>query len=357
MVDENVKSWLLYGVTGHTGQKVLKIAVERGHRPTVAGRDREKVEKLAEYYALPSVVFDLTEGAVIRDTLVSHDLVVNIAGPYTATAMPLARAALETGTDYLDVTGELQVFQALASLDAEAVEKDVCLLPGCGFEIVPTDALAHYLVNTVESAVSLELGICSENGLSVGTLTAATGVIARGGFVRREGKVKASNIGTPGPNVRFHQGERRTMEVPMPDLVTAWRTTGVPNITTYLAIPPGAGIARTIAPIISGALSIEPVRRFINASVRLALGGRASSASRTTGMGSIWGRVRSTSGEMREAWLRTGEPYHYTACSVVHAVESLGTSRNPGFQTPSSLFGWQFAEEIEGEKIVDRFPL
>lgn len=358
MFEGTAKNWLLYGVTGHTGRKVLQVAVDRGHRPTIAGRNREEVSKLAERYALPSLAFDLTEERTLREALTDHDLVVNIAGPYTSTAMPLARAALDSGTDYLDVTGELQVIQELASLDEEAIAKNVCLLPGCGFEIVPTDAIAHYLAASVESPDRLELAVCSENGLSAGTIIAGTEVIARGGFVRREAQLTATRLGAPGPNVRFHQGERKTMEAPLPDLVTAWRTTGIRDISTYFAIPPGGSVLRTIAPIVASALSVRPLRRLVNASVRMLAGGpEKTSSEKKIGLGSIWGRVRSKEGVVREAWIRTGEPYQYTAYAVVHAVEALGDSRSPGFQTPASLFGWQFAEEIEGEKIVDRYPL
>ena len=356
-LEGTTRKWILYGVTGHTGRMVLQRALERGHRPTIAGRNRDRVRALSEEHALSSISFGLDRKDEVREILDDFDLVVNIAGPYSKTGMPVATAAIEAGCDYLDVTGEIQVFQALASLEEEARNAGVTLLPGCGFEIIPSDAVAHYLANALPDAERLELSLCSENGLSTGTITSAIGVAAQGGFRRVNGRLCATTIGEPGPNVRFHQGERKTMEIPRPDLVSAWRTTGIETITTTIALPPGGGLARSIAPGLSRLLSVRPVRRVVSAAVRVASPTPRKTGTSNKSIGSVWGRASNTNGDVEEAWLRTGEPYDYTAKAVVQAVESIDGTQEPGFQTPASLFGWEFAERIEGESIVSRFPL
>ena len=167
-------AWMLYGVTGKTGRLVLEQALERGHRPTIAGRNTAAVRELAELHALPWESFDLRESTRIDAFLDPVDLVVNIAGPYTDTARPLVEAAIRTGTDYIDVCGELQVFQEIEKLDEAARHRGVLIVQGCGFEIVPSDALAVRLHRQMPEAVALELAIASEARISAGTFRAAT---------------------------------------------------------------------------------------------------------------------------------------------------------------------------------------
>ena len=355
--------WILYGATGHTGALIVERALSRGHRPLLAGRNRKKLRELAEKHSLDHVCFDLTEEPMIRSVLTEYSTIVNVAGPYINTFRPIVEAAIATGTDYIDVCGELQVMEAMTEYHDLAVDAGVSLLPACGFEVVPSDALACYLSEKMPDATLLQLAICSDNRLSTGTMKAALAEIARGGVVRREGRLTRIRLGKRGPNVRFHQGERTTMSSPMPDLVTAWRRTGIPDIETYLAIPLGGGVSRLMAPFVSVILRSPLVRRVVSRmlGLRSSKRGRISSTKREiqheSGIGSFWCGVSNARGEKSEAWMRTGEPYTYTAKAVVRAVERLPTSRRPGLSTPSELFGREFAEEIEGERIVDRFPL
>ena len=349
-------SWMLYGVTGKTGRMVLNHALERGHRPVIAGRNAEKVRELAELHALPWESFDLRDSTMIDSFLAPVDLVVNMAGPYTSTAVPIVQAAIRAGTDYIDVSGELSVFQALLELDDDARGRNVMILPGCGFEIVPSDALALRLAERMPEAVSLELAISSANRISAGTFKAATGVIADGGFVRRNGELVPEPLGTEGPNVRFHQGERKTIHAPLPDLVSAWWATGIGEITTLFALPPGAGFARHLGPSLQRALRIRPLRRLLNASATLGTS-RSTELNSDSGSGSFWGRVTAKDGRTVEAWIETGEPYTFTACAVIQGVELCAEETRPGFQTPATAFGVDFAENVSGNTITFRLPI
>lgn len=349
-------SWMLYGVTGKTGRLVLNHALERGHRPVIAGRNAEKVRELAELHALPWESFDLRESTMVDSYLAPVDLVVNMAGPYTSTALPMAHAAIRAGTDYIDVSGELSVFEALLELDDGAKGRDVMLLPGCGFEIVPSDAIALRLAETMPDAVSLELAISSTNRISAGTFKAATGMIAEGGFVRRDGVLIPEPLGVSGPNVRFHQGERKTIHAPLPDLVSAWWATGIGEITTLFALPPGVGFARHLGPSLQRTLRIRPIRRLLNASATLGTS-RSTAVNTESGSGSFWGRITGKDGRAAEAWIETGEPYSFTACAVIKAVELGALGTQSGFQTPATAFGVDFAEKVSGNRITFRLPI
>ena len=129
---------LIYGAYGYTGELIAEEAADRGLDTVVAGRDAVETEHLAERLGCEGRPFDVDAAASHLDDV---DVCLNCAGPFVETYEPLVDACLETGTDYLDITGELSVFEAIAERDREAERAGVCLLPGVGFDVVPTDCL------------------------------------------------------------------------------------------------------------------------------------------------------------------------------------------------------------------------
>lgn len=349
-------SWLIYGAYGYTGRQVVREAVRRGHRPVLAGRDRERLRSFATAHDLHGITLSLSDREKLAEVFAEYDLVAHLAGPYTITAEPVLQACLRAGTHYIDITGELQVFRHVYEQHKPAQQKGIALIPGCGFDVIPTDSIAAHLAERMPDATSLDIAINPETKLSAGTAKAAVEVIADGGYVRRDGKLVAQPIGHPGPNVRFHQGERGTMASPLADLESAWRTTGIPNITTYLALPPGAGIAKTLAPAATSLLRFRPLRRIIKGAADLVLKGKTDDR---TGMASLWGRAQNADGQLVETWMRTPEPYSYTAQAVVNVVEAMSRRSwsMTGALTPAQAFGTDFALTIPGTERYDRFPM
>lgn len=346
-------SWLLYGAYGHTGQLITREALRRGHRPTLAGRDRERLSSLAESSNLPWVHLSLSDPNQLAAIVQRYDLVVNAAGPFKFTARQMAKACIAGRTNYVDVAGELSVFSDLYSLDEEASDAGIALIPGCGFDIVPTDSLAAYLAESMPDATLLELALDTESHISAGTAKAAAEVVAEGGYILEDGVLTPHKIGDSGPNVRFHKAERKTMLAPLADLASSYRTTGIENIRTYISLPPGMGKAGSFAPAISKLMSMSPIRRLVKGAIDLALKSSDSSA----GSASIWGRVSNENQEWREAWIRTPEPYHYTARTVVNAVEGLKLKRLAGALTPAQAFGIDFALNVPGTERFDYIPI
>src|SRR5689334_20550146 len=105
--------WMIYGATGDTGTLVAEEAVRRGHTPVLAGRSEQNLVPLAERLGLPWVVANLEDQAQIKKALEGIDAVVNIAGPFMATAPALVEACLFAGTHYLDISGEVPALQHL----------------------------------------------------------------------------------------------------------------------------------------------------------------------------------------------------------------------------------------------------
>ena len=133
---------LVYGATGFVGEHVARTAAASGVKPIVAGRDAARLGRIAAALGLRAARSSLTNAKAIDGALKGVAVVLNCAGPFKYTAEPLARACLRAGAHYLDITGEIPVHQALQAMDAKAKAQGVMLMPGVGFDVVPTDRLA-----------------------------------------------------------------------------------------------------------------------------------------------------------------------------------------------------------------------
>ena len=152
-------TFLLYGATGYTGSLTARMAVQRGLKPILAGRDPAKVKALADELGLAWRAFPLEDGAALNLALREVPVVLHCAGPYSRTYKPMVDACLRTGTHYLDITGELMEHEALAGRDAEAQAAGVMLLPSVGFDVVPSDCLAAHLKRRLPSATQPDPGV------------------------------------------------------------------------------------------------------------------------------------------------------------------------------------------------------
>ena len=98
-------------------------------------------------------------------------------------------ACLAARAHYLDITGEIAVFESAAARDADARSAGVMLLPGIGFDVVPSDCLALHVRENFADAHELTLGFFGLGSVSHGTATTIVENVHRGGFVRRDGKL------------------------------------------------------------------------------------------------------------------------------------------------------------------------
>src|SRR4051812_7463766 len=180
-----MQPWLLYGATGYTGELIAREAVRRGMRPILAGRSKDKVQKLAAELSCPSAVFDLNDHTSLVRTLNHVKAVLHCAGPFSATASSMMQACLATHVHYLDITGEIDVFELAHSVHEKALRAGVVLCPGVGFDVVPTDSVAMRLREFLPDATHLALGFDSRSGLSKGTAKTALESAGVGSRLRR----------------------------------------------------------------------------------------------------------------------------------------------------------------------------
>jgi len=337
---------LIYGSYGYTGELIVELALKQGLHPTLAGRNSEKVKAQAEAAGLPYRVFDLEDSAAILEGLKDMKVVLHCAGPFAHTALPMAKACLKTGVHYLDITGEIKVFETMAAMDKAAQERGVMLLPGAGFDVVPTDCLAAHLKERLPNAQDLVLAFYGLGRASHGTMTTIVENIGEGGCIRKDGRLSPVPPAWKVKDIDFGGVTRTAMTIPWGDVSTAWYSTGIPNIMVYMAAPASmrrfSKLSRYIGPI----LASGPVQRFMKS--RIAEGG-PSLEERTRGYSLIWGKATDPEGVSVEARLKTPEGYTLTALTAVRIAEKvLAGDAPPGFQTPSKAYGADFICEIEG---------
>jgi short subunit dehydrogenase-like uncharacterized protein len=334
---------LVYGAYGYTGELIAEEAVDRGVETVVAGRNEVRTEHLGRRLDCESRSFGVGEAP---DHLEDVDAVLNCAGPFVDTYEPMVEACLETGTDYLDITGELSVFEAVAERDREAEQADVCLLPGVGFDVVPTDCLAGHLHDRLPGATDLALGFDPSGSVSKGTLASAIEHAGQGGKVRRNGDVVDVPSAHRSRRIDFGRGERNAVAIPWGDVSTAYYTTGIGNVEVYTAMPKAAERALRLGRPVLPLLEVEPVKRTLQSVAQLTVSG-PSARQRERGACYVWGEA--TDGETTvTSRLKTPETYALTVDAATTAAERVLEGDQVGFETPAAAFTPEFVLELDG---------
>ncbi len=343
--------WMIYGANGYTGELAAREAARRGLAPILAGRNARAVAALAGELGLSSRAFGLDDRAALGAGLAGVAAVLHCAGPFVRTSAPLVDACLAAGVHYLDITGEIAVFEAVLARSAEAVRAGVALLPGVGFDVVPSDCLAARLGAALPGAAELALAFASDRGgYSRGTLKTMIEGLPNLGAVRRGGRIVAVPAGYETRRIDFGGalGERWAMTIPWGDVATAYHTTGIPSIRVYTAAHPKAirrlrRLAR-LAPLAAAG----PVKRWLQRRVDRREPGPGAEV-RATARTYLWGEAKDAAGKTVTARLETPEAYALTAVSAVEAAERAASGAvRPGAWTPSRAFGADFVDGLPG---------
>jgi short subunit dehydrogenase-like uncharacterized protein len=348
-----MSNFLLYGANGYTGNLIARLAIERGFRPLIAGRNGEQIKRLANELNLEQRVFALDDAPSLDAALQQVAAVLHCAGPFSHTSKLMADACLRTKTHYLDITGEIAVFESLAARSKEAESKGVMLLPGVGFDVVPSDCLAAHLKKRLPSAKNLTLAIQGLGRISHGTATTMVENINRGGLIRREGKLTPVPAAWKTRDVDFGRGPVKATTIPWGDVSTAFHSTGIPNIEVYAAIPNATRLMLKMARHFSGLLATKPAQRFLKKRIKAQPAG-PSDEERARGKSFVWGEVTDESGQTKTSRLKGPEGYTLTAMTALTIVEKVLAGEAPiGFQTPSRAYGADLILEAEGVKRED----
>ncbi len=342
-------SVLLYGANGYTGVLIAKYATQYGLQPILAGRREEAIKPLANELNFPYKVIEINNADQLKDALNGIKAVIHAAGPFADTARQMIGACLQTGTHYLDINGDISVFEMIKPYDAAAKEKNIMLLPGAGFDVVPTDCMALRLKNKLPDATHLKLAFASiGGGVSHGTAMTMVSKLGYGGAARENGKIVKQPLGKHGMWVDFGEKKLFVMSIPWGDVFTAYYTTGIPNIQVYTAIKPGIYKMMKLQASFNWLLKMEWMKNIIRKKIKSRAAG-PSDEMRSKAKSFIWGEVRNEREEAVSDHFTCADGYTLTAHScLVIAKKVLQENFKPGYQTPAACYGEELVKEIPG---------
>ncbi len=350
-------AWLIYGANGYTGEIIAREAAKRQLKPILAGRNRAEVEALAAELGLTARIFGLDDPKAIEAGLKDCTVMLHCAGPFSHTAKPMIEACLHTHTHYLDITGEIAVFEMAATYDAVAKLANIMLLPGAGFDVVPTDCLAAQLKAQLPTATHLTLALRGLGTMSRGTTLTGLEGMAAGGMVRRNGKLIPVPAAWKTRHIDFGNGRGpiATISFPWGDVSTAYYTTGIPNIEVYMAFKQRRIIK--LSRYLGWLLGSAPMQSYFRWQVKLMPRG-ATAEQRARSTSYVWGEVRDESGHVVTGRITTPDGYTLTVLTTLAIVEQTLSGPQSGyqpigFQTPAKAFGADFIFTIPG---VTRLP-
>lgn len=340
---------LIYGANGYTAQLIVERAVALGARPILAGRTEARLRPLAARFGLPLRVFAPGDAALVAKHLAGVRVVLNCAGPFTRTASVVAEGCIRAGAHYLDITGEIDVFEAIAAMGDRAGAAGVMLMPGVGFDVVPSDCLAAHLKRRLPDATRLTLAFTTSGRPSHGTATTMVENLHRGARIRRGGRIVAAPARAALRAVDFGHGPVPVMPVAWGDVSTAYRSTGIPDIAVYMAAPWPVRVASRLAGLVPAVTGSAPLQNLLKRALDARPGG-PDAAARERGTSSLWGEAINAAGATARARIDTLEGYALTAITawdIARRVAHAGAAR-PGYRTPAMVFGPDYVLSVPG---------
>lgn len=318
---------MIYGATGYTGRMAAEQARAQGLDLVIAARNAEKLQALATELDVPYRVFGADASADLADI----GVLLNFAGPFAQTAGPLMKACITAGVDYLDITAEITVYRLAERLGEQAAEAGVMLLPGVGWDVVPTDCLALHVARRVQHPQSLKVALQVAGSMSRGSAMSVGEIIGAGLLARVDGRLVATPDAQP-QDFDFGDGPVLCAPLSFGDLVTGWHSTGIPDIAMFVHISGEAFPEGDLSQLPDGPSAQQREAH------------RARAVAQITG----------ADGSVARSVIETVNGYSYTPLAAVEAARRvLGGERRGGFETPGRVFGMGFAETITGTTITD----
>ena len=348
---------MIYGATGYTGRLVAAEAVESGLRPVLAGRSGERLRSVAGPLGLETRAVSLDAADLLAAALEDITVVLHCAGPFSRTALPMFEACLTAGAHYLDITGEVAVCEALAARDTAAREAGIMVLPGAGFDVVPSDCLIADLAarcpggRVVRLGVAggrvVRLGVATRSGASRGTMR--TILESVNNFrIRKGGVIERVAPGSLRHEFDFGEGPRSALVSVLADVSTAYRSTGIGNIETYSRagrrFQAMTRLSRRFGWLLAGRIPQMVLSRLVD---RRPEG--PGESERRSAYAILVAEIEDATGGRVAARLRTPDPYGLTAkTAVAIAARALRGDVRVGYQTPSSAYGADFIRQFDG---------
>lgn len=345
---------VVYGSYGYTGKLIVSELKSKELPIVLAGRSQAALQQQSQETGFPFAVVEIEDQSNLENLLQSAIMVIHCGGPFQYTARKMIEACLNTKTHYTDITGEYQVFEWLAQYDQQAKASGIMVMPGVGFDVVPSDCLAAHLKSRLPSATHLQLAFAmSKGGLSRGTTKTMIEGMGDGSKVRHEGKIKSIPLGDRSLEIDFDGYRTSTLCIPWGDIATASRSTGIPNIEVYCAATPQMISNAKRSRYINWLLRKRWFKNFLLRKVDQRPAG-PSEEKRKAGRSYLWGKVWNANHESCTSTLQTVSGYSLTAITaVLIAQKIINGNFKSGYQTPAMAYGADLILEVEGTKRKD----
>lgn len=341
--------FLLYGAYGFTGRLIARMASAYQISLLLAGRNAEEVLRMSAQTGFPGIAFDLNDRERLDEALGSCRGVIHAAGPFKDTLKPMVEACIRTGRHYLDINGDIRCFEEIREYHEHAVRAGIMLLPGAGFDVVPTDCLARAVAERLPDGVSLRIAFASLGStLSHGTATTMASKLGDGGMVRKAGKIIQRPFGEHALEVPFGSERLFTMSIPWGDVSTAWHTTGIPDIETFTHVKPVVHKIMKWQWLFNPLLRTNWFRKLLRKRIDRRPAG-PEDGMRASARSLAWAEVRNQRGDRVSAWLSGPEVYDMTTyAALIIAARVKDGYFAAGYQTPAGMYGADLVIDIPG---------
>lgn len=334
----------VYGASGYTGRLVVAELARRGIETMLSGRNADKLHAVAGRLGLDARVCaaSLDDRPALRRAIGDCAAVVNCAGPFARFGEPVVRAAIETGTHYVDTTGEQTFIRRIFEHHDDAARAaEVAVVPAMGFDYVPGDLIAHLAARGHEPLAELVIAYAVEGfGATRGTLRSALEMLKGGDVVYRDGDWQPAGTGPLRASFAFPApvGRQPVAQYPSGEVITAPRhvdTRRVTSLITSAAFAPHPALARAV-PASLPAVSLAcrtPLRHLLGAVIdRLPEG--PSEGQRRRSRFTLVALARGEDGRVGRGAVSGSDVYGLTAATAVHGASLLAA---PGYDRAGAL--------------------
>jgi short subunit dehydrogenase-like uncharacterized protein len=344
--------FLLYGANGYTGRLIAERASFYGLVPLLAGRNGAALAALAEATGFDHRVVELSDTIGLDAAVQQCRMVVHAAGPFRYTMESMILSCLRMKKHYIDINGDISCFEQIKKHDSAAQEREIMLLPGAGFDVVPTDSMALLIKKALPDADRLRIAFASLGStLSHGTAMTMSGKLGEGGMVRKNGVIIRRPLGEHGMQIDFGTEKHFVMSIPWGDVSTAWHTTGIPDIETFTAVSPSIYRAMKFQWLFNWLLRSEVVRKLIRKKINKNPSG-PDAVTRSKARSLVWVEAGNSRGETASVTMSGPEVYDMTAhAALLIAQRIISGSFQPGYQTPAGCYGTELVKKIPGVEV------
>jgi short subunit dehydrogenase-like uncharacterized protein len=343
---------LLYGANGYTAQLILDYLPQYNLPIIVSGRNEVTIKAISEQYKLAYKIIDLNNINQLEEGLEDIKLVIHCAGPFIYTAKQMVEACIKTQTHYIDINGDISVFELIKTYHQQAINANVMLLPGAGFDVIPTDCIAALLKEKLPTTTHLKLAFASFGGsVSHGTAMTMIDKLGNGGAIRKDSKIISKPLGQETLKVRFNEKELFFMSIPWGDVSTAHYSTKIPNITTFTMVKPKVATIMKFQVLFNWLLRMQWIKNIIRNKIK-AKGAGPSVEQRLKAFSFVWGEATDGSTTI-QASLTCLDGYTLTAHGCLHIASKIMTNHfKAGYQTPCTAYGKNIITELPHTKML-----